>query len=158
VFGVPFKRKADITLSSPYPIDFDLFQADKGLFSAAVCTKEGGEIILVSPCYEGISPTHPEVLELGSLSDKALWQLARSGADQDPLSIAEVLYFNSLKQSFRVTLATEGISRDAAERMGFGHVVPDQISDYLAHRMTTGPALTVGIVRNSAETLPLYRP
>lgn len=70
VYGAAFRQKADITLSSTYPIDFDLFQADKGLFSAAVSTKEGGEIILVSPCYEGISPTHPEAVDLGSLDDE----------------------------------------------------------------------------------------
>ena len=36
VMGVPFDRQADIVLASTYPIDFDLFQADKGLFSAAI--------------------------------------------------------------------------------------------------------------------------
>jgi nickel-dependent lactate racemase len=158
VYGVPFKHKADITLSSTYPIDFDLFQADKGLFSAAVCTKEGGEVVLVSPCHGGVSPTHPEAVELGCLSDKELWQLARSNCDQDPLSIAEVLYLNSLRQPFRVTLATEGISRDTAERMGFGHIQPADLSDYLARRLTVEPDLTVGILRHSAETLPLHRP
>lgn len=158
VYGVPFHQKADITLSSTYPIDFDLFQADKGLFSAAVCTKEGGEIILVSPCHEGVSPTHPEAVELGCLSDKELWQLAQSDCDQDPLSIAEVLYFNSLKQPFKVTLATEGISRETAEKMGFGHIPPADLPGYLARRLSAEPDLTVGILRHSAETLPLYRP
>lgn len=158
VYGAPFRQKADITLSSPYPIDFDLFQADKGLFSAAVCTEEGGEIILVSPCYEGVSPTHPEAVELGCLSDKDLWQLAQSECGQDPLSIAEVLYFNSLKQPFQVTLVTEGISRDTAQKMGFAHLSPDELAGYLVDRLACEPDLTVGIVRNSAETLPLYRP
>jgi nickel-dependent lactate racemase len=158
VYGVPFRQKADITLSSTYPIDFDLFQADKGLFSAAVCTKEGGEIILVSPCYEGVSPAHPEAVELGCLSDKELWQLAQPDCDQDPLSIAEALYFNSLKQPFRVTLATEGISGDTAEKMGFSHVQPVDLSDYLARRLAAEPELTVGVLRYSAETLPLHRP
>jgi nickel-dependent lactate racemase len=158
VYGAPFKQKVDITLSSTSPIDFDLFQADKGLFSAAVCTKEGGEIVLVSPCYEGVSPTHPEAVELGCLSDKELWQLAQSDCDQDPLSIAEVLYFNSLKQPFRVTLASEGISGETAHKMGFHHVEPAALCDYLARRFAAEPDLTVGIVRHSAETLPLHRP
>jgi nickel-dependent lactate racemase len=158
VYGVPFKQKADITLSSTYPIDFDLFQADKGMFSATVCTKEGGEIILVSPCYEGVSLTHPEAVALGGLSDEELWQLAQSEYDQDPLSIAEVLYFNSLKRLFRVTLASEGIPHESAEKMGFGHLEPTELSDYLAHRLEAEPDLTVGILRNSTETLPLHQP
>ena len=158
VYGVPFKRKADVTLSSTYPIDFDLFQADKGLFSAAVCTREGGEIVLVSPCYEGVSPTHPGAVELGCLDDDGLWQLVQSECDQDPLSIAEALYFNTLKRSFKVTLATEGIPRDVAQRMGFNRLEPGRLPEYLAHRLEAEPDLTVGIVRHSAETLPLHRP
>jgi nickel-dependent lactate racemase len=158
VFGVPFAQRADVTLSSTYPIDFDLFQADKGLFSAAVCTREGGEIVLVSPCCEGVSPTHPEAVELGCLSDEELWRLARSECGQDLLSIAEVLYFNSLKQLFKVTLATEGVSRETAQKMGFEHLGPAELPDYLMRRLTAEPNLTVGIVRHSAETLPLYHP
>jgi nickel-dependent lactate racemase len=158
VFGVPFAQRADVTLSSTYPIDFDLFQADKGLFSAAVCTREGGEIILVSPCYEGVSPTHPGAVELACLDDEALWELAQCEGARDPLSIAEVLYFNSVKQPFRVTLVTEGVSREAAQRMGFNHLRPAELPNYLARRLAAEPELTVGIVRNSAETLPLYRP
>jgi nickel-dependent lactate racemase len=158
VYGVPFRQKADVTLSSTYPIDFDLFQADKGLFSAAVCTKEGGEIILVSPCTEGISPTHPEVVELGCLDDDALWEFAQCEDAQDPLSIAEVLYFNSVKRPFKVTLATEGIPRDTAHKMGFNHIEPTGLSEYLARRVAADPDLAVGILRQSTETLPLYRP
>jgi nickel-dependent lactate racemase len=158
VYGVPFRQKADITLSSTYPIDFDLFQADKGLFSAAVCTAEGGEIILVSPCHEGVSPTHPEAVELGCLDDDALWEFAQCEDAQDPLSIAEVLYFSSVKRPFKVTLATEGISREAAHQMGFGHLEPEELAGTIAERLKAQPGLTVGIVRHSAETLPVYRP
>jgi nickel-dependent lactate racemase len=158
VYGAPFRQKADLTLSSTYPIDFDLFQADKGLFSAAVCTEEGGEIILVSPCTEGVSPTHPEAVELGCLSDDELWEFAQCEDAQDPLSIAEVLYFNSVKRPFKVTLVTEGISRDTAHKMGFGYLQPDELASTITERFKAQPGLTVGIVRHSAETLPLYRP
>jgi nickel-dependent lactate racemase len=158
VYGALFGQKADITLSSTYPTDFDLFQADKGLFSAAVCTEGGGEIILVSPCYEGVSATHPQAVELGCLSYQELWQRAWSDCDQDPLSIAEVLYFNSLKRLFQVTLVSKGVSRETARKMGFGHLDPTELLDHLAQRLADEPGLTVGIVRNSAETLPVYQP
>ncbi len=39
--GVEFREAADITLSSSYPFDHDLTQADKGMFSAARATKSG---------------------------------------------------------------------------------------------------------------------
>jgi len=156
VFGAPFKEKSDITLSSTYPVDFDLFQADKGMFSAAISTKAGGEIILLSPCYEGVSPTHPEVNELAHLSDDELFRLAREEFDQhDPLSIAEVLYFNSAKRMFKVTLVSDGITKETAQKLGFNHVEPANLQAYLDSKVKEGVSL--GIVHNSAETLPIEK-
>jgi nickel-dependent lactate racemase len=158
VYGVPFNEKADVTLSSTYPIDFDLFQADKGLFSAAICTQTDGEIILVSPCYEGVSPTHPEAVDLSGLNENALWKLVDADDTHDLLSIAEALYFNTIKKSFRVTLVSEGISTETARKIGLNSVQSSALSDYLARRLAAEPELTVGIVRHSAETLPIYQP
>lgn len=156
VFGAPFKEKSDITLSSTYPVDFDLFQADKGVFSAAISTKEKGEIILLSPCYEGVSPTHPEVIELAHLSDDELFRLAREVFDgHDPLSIAEALYFNSAKRMFKVTLVSDGITKETAQKLGFNYVEPANLQAYLDSKVTEGVSL--GIVHNSAETLPIEK-
>ena len=158
VYGAPFRQRAALTLSSPYPIAHDLFQADKGLFSAALATAEGGEMVLVSPCYEGVSPTHPQAVELAALDDEALWRLARSDSGHDLLSVAEALYFNTIRRSCRVTLVSEGINRETARRMGFQHVSPAELAGYLARRLAATPGLAVGVVRHSAEILPLHRP
>lgn len=156
VFGVPFSERTDITLSSTYPVDFDLFQADKGLFSAAISTRKGGEIILLSPCYEGISPTHPEAVDLAHLSDEALYRLARDPEHKhDPLSIAEVLYFNTAKQGYRVTLVSDGISDEIARKLNFNPVKVSQLQEYLDSRLEQGQ--TLGLIHNSAETLPLEK-
>jgi nickel-dependent lactate racemase len=158
VYGVRFREQADVTLSSTYPIDFDFWQAKKGLFSATLCTKEGGEIILISPCHEGVSPTHPETVELARLNDDELWRLVEEDGPYDPLSICAALYRNDVKRHCRVTVASEGVSCETAQEMGFNHIEPAQLSDYLAHRLVAAPGLTVGILRNSAETLPMYQP
>jgi nickel-dependent lactate racemase len=154
IFGVPFEEKTDITISSTYPVDYDLFQADKGIFSAAVSTKDGGEILLLSPCYEGVSPTHPESVELACLSDQELLRMARNESDgHDPLSIAEVLYLNSAKRLYKVTLVSEGISKEIALKMDFNHMNLADLQTYLDSKLTNG--MSLGIVHNSAETLPL---
>jgi len=158
VFGAPFSQKVDITISSTYPVDFDLFQADKGLFSAAISTRRGGEVILLSPCHEGVSPTHREAVDLAGLDDRALWQLVESGSEHDPLSIAEVMYFNSAKRLFAVTLVSEGISPAEAGKMGFRHLAPSQLPDYLQRRLDESPEASVGILRDSAEVLPIQEP
>lgn len=158
VFGVPFQAKSDMVISSAYPVDYDLFQADKGLFSAAISTKVGGEIILVSPCYEGVSPTHPEAVDLAHLSDAELFKLAaKSDSEHDPLSIAEVLYFNSAKKNFKVTLVSEGISEDIAHKLSFQLIHPASLQEYVNSRLAQNRNFSLGIIHNSAETLPLFQ-
>jgi nickel-dependent lactate racemase len=154
VFGAPFDEETDITISSTFPVDFDLFQADKGLFSAAISTKKGGEIILLSPCYEGISPTHPEAVDLAHLSDDELMDLAKDPhSNHDPLSIAEVLYFNTAKNGYKVTLVSDGIAETVAKKLSFNPVKITELQGYLDSRLKEG--LTLGVIHNSAETLPL---
>jgi len=156
VFGAPCPGLSDITLSSTWPVDFDLFQADKGLFSAALTTRPGGEILLLSPCHEGVSPTHAEAVDLARLSDEELLSLARKRpCPCDPLSIAEVLYLNSAKKIARVTLVTEGIDAETARVFNFGHLKPDELSGYLKERLESRPGTSVGLIHNSAETLPV---
>jgi nickel-dependent lactate racemase len=155
VYGVPFQQKSDITLSSTFPVDHDLFQADKGLFSAVISTNQQGEIILISPCYEGVSPTHPESVDLACLSDNELLELAGTGNGNDPLSIAEVLYFNSAKKGFNITLVSEGVSEEITRKLGFNHIYPKDLQDYINQRMFEDSDRKLGIIHNSAETLPI---
>lgn len=50
------KEKADIVIAScgGYPKDINLYQAQKGLDNAAYSVKNGGTIILVAECIEGL--------------------------------------------------------------------------------------------------------
>ena len=154
VCGAPFKEKTDITLSSSYPVDFDLFQAAKGIFSSTISTKEGGEIILVSPCSEGVSPTHQEYIELALLSDDELFRMANEELDKhDPMSITAALYFNPVKRLFKVTLVTDGISKEIIEKLGFNHLDRSDLQAYLDSRLKED--LSIGIVYNSAKLLPI---
>ena len=105
VFGVKFSEYADITLSSTWPADFDLTQSDKGLFSAELATRSGGEIILVSPCPEGIAPTHgEEMARLAQYSDNILWKMLDEKRIHDPFCASENMYLNHIKNNFKSTL------------------------------------------------------
>jgi len=55
VFSVPIPEKADIVVSvAPYPMDVDLYQSQKALDNGKWALKEGGVIIMVSKCREGV--------------------------------------------------------------------------------------------------------
>lgn len=79
VFSVPIPKKADVVISvAPYPMDVDLYQSQKALDNGKWALKEGGKIIMVSKCREGIG--HPTFLtQLSSSKDpkKVLENLSR---------------------------------------------------------------------------------
>ena len=55
VFSVPIPQKADLVISvAPYPMDVDLYQSQKALDNGKWALKEGGKIVMVSKCREGI--------------------------------------------------------------------------------------------------------
>lgn len=55
VFVVPIKEKADVVISAAkYPMDVDLYQAQKALDNGVLPLKKGGTLILVGSCREGV--------------------------------------------------------------------------------------------------------
>jgi nickel-dependent lactate racemase len=55
VFAVKIKEKADVVVSvAPYPMDVDLYQSQKAIENGKMALKDGGIIILVSKCRDGI--------------------------------------------------------------------------------------------------------
>ena len=68
VFSVPVPEKADLVISvAPYPMDVDLYQSQKALDNGKWALKEGGKILMVSKCREGIG--HATFLDQLSSSD-----------------------------------------------------------------------------------------
>ena len=55
IFTAPLKEKADIVVTvAPYPMDVDLYQSQKAIDNAKLALRDGGTMILVSACREGI--------------------------------------------------------------------------------------------------------
>jgi nickel-dependent lactate racemase len=55
IFCVPIPAQADIVVSvAKFPMDIDLYQSQKAIDNATVALKDGGTLILVSSCREGI--------------------------------------------------------------------------------------------------------
>lgn len=156
IFGARFREKADITVSSAYPSDYDFTQADKGFFSAELATKEGGEIILLSPCHEGIAPTHGE--EMGRLarhSDETLWKMLDANQIKDRFGASECMYLNHIKRHFKATLTMDSVLTNV---LGFHHLQENQIQRYLDHRIKLEPATRIGVLHYASEVLPVHDP
>ena len=155
VYGLPIPCQADLVISSTSPVDWDFFQADKGITSAEPATRPGGEIVLVAGCVEGVSPAHPELADyLGKMTSEQIWERLARGETPDPLTAAEAIVLNDIKEKQRVTVATEGLSPSLVRSMGFAHLSPSALDAYLQGRLRAEPGLRVGIMRQSAELFP----
>lgn len=80
VFCVPIPRKADIVVSiAKFPMDINLYQSQKAIDNGALAVKDGGTLILVSACREGIGDQEFADL-LGSCSspDQALQAIEKT--------------------------------------------------------------------------------
>jgi nickel-dependent lactate racemase len=63
VFVIDLKEKADIVVAvTAFPYDIDLYQSQKALDNAKYAVKDGGAIVLVSACRDGVGP--PNFLNL----------------------------------------------------------------------------------------------
>ena len=152
--GVDFEEKADITISSSYPFDYDLTQADKGMFSAERATKPGGEIILLSPCYEGVAPTHEEEMSrLSRFDDETLWNMLDDDVIGNRFAASECMYLNHVKRNFKMTLTMNDPM--LANIMGFYHLSVNDVQRYLGRRIFLDKNIKIGIINNSGEILPM---
>ncbi|WP_148228966.1 nickel-dependent lactate racemase [Parasphaerochaeta coccoides] len=79
VFCVKIPRKADIVISvAKFPMDINLYQSQKAIDNGAHAVKDGGILILVSACREGIGgKTFADLLARSSSPEDALERISR---------------------------------------------------------------------------------
>ncbi len=70
VFVISIRKKADVVVAvTAFPYDIDLYQSQKALDNAKYAVRDGGVIILVSACRDGVGP--PTFLNLLSSASTA---------------------------------------------------------------------------------------
>jgi nickel-dependent lactate racemase len=116
--AVEIKEKADIVVADAYPADLDFWQALKGLNAAYGAVRDGGTVILVTPCLEGTSAQHPELTEVGYIpTDQTIRMVARGTLDK---AVAANLFLGRrLLDKAQSVLVTRGISEADTRAMGF---------------------------------------
>jgi len=117
---VSIKEKADIVIADTYPADIDFWQALKGVNAAYGAVKDGGTVICVTPCPEGTSSQHKELITLGyNIPAQQIKQLVREGNLGKAIA-ANLLLGRQLLDKADAILVTKGISEKDTKAMGFG--------------------------------------
>ncbi|RKY69180.1 MAG: nickel-dependent lactate racemase [Candidatus Latescibacterota bacterium] len=155
LFGVPLPKLADIVLTDSYPADSNLWQAAKGLYSAATVVRQGGVVILVTPCPEGVAPEYPDFLANGYLSPQQAWHRFKIGKIRTLTVAAHLARVGKLiRNKARTILVSPGISPQEAERLGllYGQTAKDALQKAFS---LLGSDARVAVLRCGGQILPL---
>jgi len=145
----------DLCLAGSSPYNFEFYQANKAISAASLGVKDGGTIVLVSPCDKGISafPYFDEMITGGH--DFSHWQKALGNPDCPHKVAGEIcLSLRYLLDVRKITIGmvTEGISKERIAEMGlipYAHI-QEAIADGLRRH---GGNARVGILPKAPMTL-----
>ncbi|MCF6358726.1 MAG: lactate racemase domain-containing protein [Draconibacterium sp.] len=151
VYFVEIPELVDLVISDTRNHDADMTQANKGLFSAALAVKNGGEILLVTNCPDGVSPVHgKEMLDFGMFTNPEMEKALVTGDIKDPMSAIEVLHNNVVRQKAKLFLHSPNITKEEAEKMNFEYV--EDLQKFVEGRKNKGK--TVGRLTASTFVVP----
>lgn len=155
LLGVKISEVADIVICDSYPADLDFWQANKALFAADLAIRDGGVIILVTPCPEGVSPRHPELLDYGYRPYAEIKQLVESGTLQD-LTLAANLSGVGMVVAERTTciVVSPGLDPGACRRLNLVPADTPAEALELAWKRV-GRQSRIAVLQHAAELLPI---
>lgn len=153
VWEVPAPAAMDIVVASSHPCDLDFWQAHKALYPSVMVGRAGGVIVLVTPCPESISPTHPVLWDLAPLSPDETQAAVQAGNVDDLPAAALALTWAKVRKHAAIFLVSDGLDESSAEALGF-QKFPDVDHALAAAFDRMGAQARVAILTHAPDTLP----
>jgi nickel-dependent lactate racemase len=156
---VHIPHEADIVIVDGCPFDIEFWQVNKAVDTAGLVVRRGGAVICVSPCYEGFSRTHADVLlQYGYRPRAEVERLVTSGRIAHKVVGVHMLQVGEVAvEKATLYLVTDGISPEDVERVGLRYAAtPQQALDQsLAVLGPDAGRARVAVLRGAAEMLPI---
>jgi nickel-dependent lactate racemase len=150
-------QEADIVIADSYPYDSELWLAAKGIYAAELAVRQGGVTILITLCQEGVSPSHPEVLELGYQTFEEVDQKVLQGRIKKLTVAAHLVHVGRvIKERAKGIMVSKGISKEETERLGFLHAKTPKEALEIAFSLL-GREAKVAILQRGGEILPIIK-
>jgi nickel-dependent lactate racemase len=144
----------DVAVAGSHPCDIEFWQAHKALYPADMILKDGGTLVLVTPCPEGVSVTHPEMLEYAGLPPEEILELIEGGAILDVAAGSLALAWAKVRQRVHVSLVSDGISPEVTRALGFQPF--DSVQAALDEGFRRhGAEASVAVLPFAPDTLPI---
>ena len=151
--------KADIVVADGYPFDIEFWQVNKALDNAALAVRDGGVIIIVSPCYEGLSVTHGDVIRrIGYRPKREILRLVEEGKFPHRVAAVHMIQVAEATVERGVTciLVTDGIPAAVLRDVNLAHA-PDPQAALAKAFALAGADASVAALNRASETLPLLQ-
>jgi len=157
VYRAELPGEADIVIVDSSPADSELWQAAKGVYAADLVVRQGGVVILVTPCPEGISLSHPEILELGYQTYEEVVQKVQEDKIVKLTVAAHLVHGGEvIKKKARGILVCPGISKEETEKLGFIYAREPQEALDIAFSHLSREA-EVAVLQRGGEILPTIK-
>jgi len=111
----------DIVIFSTYPADIDYWQSMKALDFAHVGVRKGGTVVLITPCTERISPTHPSFKARATESYPKLLEAVQKKEFEDLPAAGALLMHSQMLERVKIICYSTGFTEEDKKALGFEH-------------------------------------
>lgn len=155
VFSGTIPTLADVVLIESFPGDLDMWQASKALAAAELAVRQGGVVILVTPCPEGVSRSHPSMLDFGYRSPGVVREWVQRGEMTDLMVAAELAIGGRvIRDRARGIMVSTGIPPEAIRQLGLESAASPEEALEMALRLSRADAKVL-VLRHGGEILPV---
>jgi nickel-dependent lactate racemase len=154
IYAVPASRRAAIVLTSGYPSEINFWQAGKALYAAELLVRDGGTIVIVAPCPEGMGE-HDEFTGLLAESYEEIEGRLARGEVRDRIGAAAALAVAVVRRRAQILLVADGVSEEEAARAGLRKFATLQLAFDAALAAAPDGRPDVAVLREGAEALPV---
>lgn len=154
VYGVSIPGPAEIVVAGSHPCDIEFWQAHKSLYPADRVVTDGGVIIVVTPCPEGVAVMHGGMLRYTALAAEDIEARILSGEIEDRVSGALALAWAKMRQRARIFMVSAGISPDETRALGF-RPFPTLDAALRAALADQGSSARAAVLTHAPDMLPV---
>ena len=154
VYGVPYHVAPDIVLVNSWPCEIDFWQAHKSMYPGQIMVKPGGAIIVATPCPEGISPVHTDLVEFTAWPSRDIKGAYRSGKIKNGVAAALAMAWAQVREKARVITYSPGLSD--AEKLALGHTKAGGLDEAINMALSDqGPDAVISVLTHAPDMLPV---
>ena len=156
VYAVALPEEADIVVSSSYPCDLEFWQSHKALYPSDLAVKAGGIIILATPCPEGVSVMHADILEITGYSMRELQEMVTRKEVHDEVAASLAIGWAQVKERETVYMVSDGVCATDAEKLGFKPFA--NVDEAIAEAMKQkGADARITVLTHAPDMLPIIK-